>query len=81
MTGEQATIFVWSRLSPAAWALPLLLDDMRSHPRLLFYGLLYAAWVALGGVTLVSSPSSWPVRAARLAVSFLWFYLIIISLN
>lgn len=75
------TVFVWSRLSPAAWGLPLLLDEMRSHPRLLFYGLLYAAWVAAGGLTVATSPFSWPVRAARLTISFLWFYLVLVSLS
>lgn len=71
--------FVFWRLSPAIWGLPLLLDEMRSHPRLLLYGLLYAAWIALGGMALVTQASAWPVRVFRLTVSFVWFYLVLVS--
>lgn len=81
LRSHQLVTLALLRLSPAVWGLPLLLDELREHPRLLLYGLLYAAWVALGGVTLVAGPSSWPARTGRLAIGFLWSYLVLVSLT
>lgn len=73
-------VFLLWRLSPLIWGVPLLLEEMRGHPRLLLYGLLYALWVALGGVALVAGRFAWPVRVMRFLVVFAWSYLVLVSL-